>query len=953
MKKPYNQLSDFLNNSIEYANVNEGIFDGIKRVFGWGADTKPTAEQTTKAKGILGLFGALKASLSNEDDEITKAYKTAMEEEQRQLNTQYEELRSKSEKLEAAKITAKSKFKQRQRELKHKERVAAYDARLAQVKAFETRAKKINVIFTANETDSMLRTINEVGKDLQIGEDSPFKQMQNLAMQICVGPDGKVRSFDEIKELAKTDKDLAKHLADYDKIAQEHGQTLISSMKDQKAFSAAFDKFQKAADEERVAEEELQQANEKFEEYERNRKAVEAVNKSRAELNNAKQGVADAQKAVDACKTSNPFVVLNNDGEPTTKSNDDIKEAFKIKNTDFDKYIKTEETDDNSVRKFDVDKYIEDLKNNGVPEDVANKIKDNLNAQTINPTDVAAINGVIASALNGRKKSDNSGEIDPNTVITAEDLSKTAESAGKKAKENFSTLQAKLAEAQTKLNNTPDPLDDAAIADDPNDDEETRKKKEELRKFKQDYDNIPENIEIAEGVSVNKDEAYDTTKEAGKNYSAQIEQLKNSAETQRKKIDAGRAARAESRKHALASINEQQSLNLSPEEEEQIANKAEGLQAGESFDENGNVGYYKVDPKNPNKKEFVRRKENMTSEEENQYIKDRDTNTLFVDPKINSAANVKVKKEDGKWYMIDGDDKTEISSDEAIAALANRRIAEQSEATIIKKKQDFAATIKKVVGSDGKVNAAEYNKLTDEQKNQIKTVIKNPDMLDNAFKGIDLGGNNETLDDMKKHLSDVETSADDIDAIDNGRDDTDYNNNGNDTDWEDEKNDDEDNSGDDIETDEVEDVEDTNKTEDTDKDGNKLKKGSDGKWYKENDLNNDGSPKDNVTAVDHKATKKQNKILKNPAKEWHRKKNKATGKTTKSYYNGEKDKNGNAISISAKEFRERVKNYQAAKAKQSKKTNNTQTPTQTPLSDNNSIIDYTRLRDWLFEKLLN
>lgn len=56
--------------------------------------------------------------------------------------------------------------------------------------------------------------------------------------------------------------------------------------------------------------------------------------------------------------------------------------------------------------------------------------------------------------------------------------------------------------------------------------------------------------------------------------------------------------------------------------------------------------------------------------------------------------------------------------------------------------------------------------------------------------------------------------------------------------------------------------------------------------------------------------------LKNPSKIWHRKKKKNGNGMTKSYYNGEKDNNGNPISISREEFKEKLKAYRDAKQRQ-------------------------------------
>lgn len=81
------------------------------------------------------------------------------------------------------------------------------------------------------------------------------------------------------------------------------------------------------------------------------------------------------------------------------------------------------------------------------------------------------------------------------------------------------------------------------------------------------------------------------------------------------------------------------------------------------------------------------------------------------------------------------------------------------------------------------------------------------------------------------------------------------------------------------------------------------------------------------------------KKLQNPAKIWRRKKNKTTGKMTKSYYS--KDSKGNEISITQDEFKDKIEAYQKAK----KKAKGGGTP------ENSSL--YTELRNYLIEKLDN
>jgi hypothetical protein len=80
-----------------------------------------------------------------------------------------------------------------------------------------------------------------------------------------------------------------------------------------------------------------------------------------------------------------------------------------------------------------------------------------------------------------------------------------------------------------------------------------------------------------------------------------------------------------------------------------------------------------------------------------------------------------------------------------------------------------------------------------------------------------------------------------------------------------------------------------------------------GEDEKSGDVDTDANDADGEEVDDGKGGKK--KVLKNPAQIWHKKKNKATGKATKSYYNKKGD------SISQDEFREKMKKYQAAKSK--------------------------------------
>jgi hypothetical protein len=149
-------------------------------------------------------------------------------------------------------------------------------------------------------------------------------------------------------------------------------------------------------------------------------------------------------------------------------------------------------------------------------------------------------------------------------------------------------------------------------------------------------------------------------------------------------------------------------------------------------------------------------------------------------------------------------------------------------------------------------------------------------------------------------------------------------------DWEDDEEDhgdDEDlKNGGDEKSDEEEDDNDNAKNDA----GEQLVKGDDGKWYKKKEdgtADTDAGEQTNVT--------KKKKTLKNPAKEWRRRKNKVTGKKTKNYFNVHDKKQ----SISRKKFLEKVEAYKKAIAKRKAK------------EQNNETFNYVNLGNHLFESI--
>lgn len=100
------------------------------------------------------------------------------------------------------------------------------------------------------------------------------------------------------------------------------------------------------------------------------------------------------------------------------------------------------------------------------------------------------------------------------------------------------------------------------------------------------------------------------------------------------------------------------------------------------------------------------------------------------------------------------------------------------------------------------------------------------------------------------------------------------------------------------------DAEEDDETTAKDADGNKLVKGEDGKWYKDK---GDGTPDTESGEVSPDDATMSKKKIENPAKKWHRRKKKNGKGVTKNYYS--KGKDGEWVVISAKEYKEKLKNY--------------------------------------------
>jgi hypothetical protein len=268
------------------------------------------------------------------------------------------------------------------------------------------------------------------------------------------------------------------------------------------------------------------------------------------------------------------------------------------------------------------------------------------------------------------------------------------------------------------------------------------------------------------------------------------------------------------------------------------------------------------------------------------------------------------------------DDKA--SREDAVNIRASQVSKERSRAQAIKLKQDIAEKLKGI-NKNGELDHKALKSLTPEEQALIRDMIKSGTDFSEFFKGIDLNDSDLTADEIqnmfpkdlqKEFMHEIDADAD----------------KGEGDDWED---DEEDNDGDeDLKTSETEEGENDVEDEENAKNnaGEDLVK-VDGKWYKKKE---DGTADTDAGEQTNAATKKE--TLKNPAKEWRRRKNKVTGKKTKNYFNVHNKQE----SISRKVFLQRMENYKKAIAKRKAKA---QIVTQS--------FNYVNLGNHLFESIGN
>ena len=885
----YSNLSNYLSNSLKDQNkpITEGFF-GKDGLFG-------------SIFGFAGMFLGF-GNLSSDDDPITKELARQAAESEKNAEERLKKLEASREAAYIAKLKAKHENRERQMTLANDQRVNAYNATKAKLEKEAANAKTAKTMKTASQMAAFDEMVN--GEfDRTDGIDDDAARMMNLMSALIYDDDGNPRDTDQIKEYIK-EGDGAEFFKEFQKITNTHKKDVDEALKVLQ--NKKINIIGKANDiEGRLADAERQhniakEAQEKLEGYE---KSAATYNDLKNKYNGAKEEADAAQDKLDKFtgklgKTkdgwfskddSSTKLVLDKDGNITASSKFDVQKylAEEIKGFLNDPNNIKKETDETTGQQSDtVDK--EKLKTfltrMGVDYDKFNAAVGETELAELR-TDADALDNTLETAIKKTCSKDGNGnEVDDS--LTENIKNNIVENA----QAEYKTLKSKSEQAQNKLKQSPDP--DSPTFETDYEATGGADAKEVVAQVKA-YAQIPEDdktiLNDKDLLTAKKKEintAYEKTK-------TQLSEHQHAVEVRKDRV-----------KDAKSKLKSQSTFK---ELQHQINTLTQGANDGEvikEIDGKQVQGYYSDTEKdstgNP---KFIERPDTNDEVKTKEYEKGL-KNKLLVGDISNGIDTSKIEKEGDDYFKVNKDgEKVKIEKDEAARILAEQECARKNKSLQSKHKEDAIKQVKTILQGD-------MSNLTNEQKEILTLALKDPDKL---CKGVDLTGN-KSLNDFRtvikdnedKIPSDIKDAAGYNDDDGNGKDEY-----GNDDEY-----DDVDNEGDDTEEGDDEEVADTD----------------DEKEYNDTEVKTDETG--------------EKLVLKNPSKVWRRRKNKRTGKTTKSYYNGKRDDNGNWVTISQEEYREKLKRYRARKNKNKKP--NPESQTTTPLDGGESR--YEDFKNYLFER---
>lgn len=837
-------LTEYLQNQLHKENINEGIGDWLKGLI--GKDVKATPKQEKAAKtsfGLLGIF-ASKIGIFNAKDPVGQAFEKIMEEQQSEAERRMKEFQESKEGALAEKLKAKWEHKKNQLDLANKKKIAAYNQKRDELKREIAFWHNNNTSYTEEENNAyderLEDSFNALG-DLKISE---LEELDALRLKLAYDDDGNPRDLAAIKEYAESEEGKST-FERFNKLAQKHNKPMLDGVDDE-GFKEVMKKVQVSTKQMGEAIDAQKKADDELKEYNKKAGAVSKINDIKKNLENANTKVTDCEKELnnltskyvgkkdDSEKTSGLFE-LDDDDRLKLKSDADIQSAIQ---SAIDGKFTDGDTDD--VKKENIRKALAEL---GIPDSVIS------NLDTDSTKEFAA--NKIAEKIKDKLTAEGSGEKLKESILN--DANKQCDASRSKLK-NAEAVKNRWNEINNCIENGTPVNEMSAEAQEMLSDEQIS------------------NIDAYRAIpKVDRENgAYDVNNPYGKEVKERLEKDKSNCDEAVKKLNEINEARKAERKMRLKQL--EKSNSIPTEVQEKIDKYMQGVDRGE-VKKDGKVGYNIINAEG--KKEFIEKPGiDATKEEKEKYERGRDK-ALILNIDEKPPFNKVEFLENGK-YKIDGEE----TEDKEMAIEAQSLISlyhQNKELGNAKREEFINSKLGKMINSkDGSFNKEEYDKLSDEEKECVDAMIKDPD----KYLG-KLASRDAKFDGIKKKLEDekFQIKYDEYEDTD----------------------DEDDEETKELRKSQDDEIEDDETESGKDDKGNELVKGEDGKWYKKKE--------DGTADIDGGQVPSTKVPLKNPAKIWHKKKNKRTNKTTKNYY----DKDGN--SISPEEFKKLVKNYNEKKKK--------------------------------------
>lgn len=815
-------------------------------------------KQGGAAKGFFGILGSMFSAITgNKDDDLTKALKDQERKAEENAKKREEDLAKSAEGALIAKLNADFEQKENQLKLANDQRISAYNAQKRQFKEDADFWKNNKRQYTAEQLDGFNRARQQAYEGLGAIGGNELGEFNQLFDILTTDENGYTLSIEEIQTKAQLKEGDQGYDSEFAANYKRFNE-LGNKFKKPMLEGAKSNEYYEEMGKVPMFANEYNEAQTILKEKEEAAADYEKKSKQVATFNAKKKAHEEANEKLNTAKAAVTNFGSDSNGLCSVDGNGDI--VIDITKIELTPAIPNEGTEEQKTQALD--DHINKLKELGIPQDI--------------------LDNAIAAYENNTSNSEGVDAF--KQVLNASDVQdRIKESVKKQYQEKYEAAQLEVTNAEAEVGINPEPdINDPAYAD-------------------------------IKDLSDKQKMQYDTTTDVGKKIQTSIKDELSDAQSKMKTIEKDRTARAAKRQAVKEEYTATQKSKI-PEELQADVNRAkQGIELGETK-QNGKVGIKLPDGT------FMEKPGPNASEEENKKY-DNARDAIILSKPIKDLKPVEIKNEGGKYYMVDGDSKVEISKEDAIQAYADNAIEAEQRANLLGKKQAYADNITKCI-KDGDLDIAAYKALSPAEKETMKKILSGEIQVEEVFKGVDMSGS-ATIDKVtafkKSHdeLDDKESFDEyikDIDAADN----------------------DELESGEDSDADH--DADDVVDDKDFIDDNEELE-----------------TDEDEEYTDDEGDTQTRKKKLKNPAKIWRRKKKKNGKGVTSSYYNKEGD------SISKKEFKKRMATYKEALKKKKEKQNPTNTDTTTNTSGNRPLgdpdlqsrIDYTNLSNWLFEKLLN